>query len=100
MTVEEATSQALEAAECSDPDTLETALGARALAIAALARMDPSPELAQRLASAIEAGDVLSGALAALKVHIRTEGARVAQIQAGLSAGLAAPAATHIDYRG
>jgi hypothetical protein len=98
--IEEANRRALQAAESGDSDTLGAALDARATAIAALVRLEPSPELAQHLASAIQTGKVLNNALSALKARIRTEGGRAAQLQAGLSAGLAAPPKTHIDYHG
>ena len=73
--------------ECTaDLEALETA-------VAALGDGTPALELVDRLSA-------LDAALRALKLEIGRESARLAQLQAGLGAGIGPPPGQHFDHRG
>ena len=100
MTMEQATDLARRAAESGDLEALETAMKARACAIAALIKAPASEELAAQLRSAIEDGEQIGPALRALKQRIGFECARLSQLQSGLTTGIGPNPASRIDYRG
>ncbi len=81
MTLEQAGLSAVRAAGAGDMDQLQTALDARAAAIALANDTMPTPELHARLATAIEMGDAIRGGIRSLKQRIAIESTRLNQIR-------------------
>jgi hypothetical protein len=88
MTLEQASTQALQAAMTGDLDALQQALTARAEAIAELKRAAPTAELAARFQAALGNGEAILQALLALKRTHGFESGRLAQLETGLATGL------------
>jgi hypothetical protein len=83
MTLEQATERARTAVEAGDFEALHEALQARAAAI-------PGVDDPERLKAAIEAGESIARDLRLLKLQLRIDANRLAQIHAALRAGLGA----------
>ena len=83
MTLEQATERARAAVESGDLETLREALQARAAAI-------PGVDDPERLKAAIQAGESMARDLRLLKLKLRIDANRLAQIHAALLAGLGA----------
>lgn len=98
MTLEQANHLALAAAARGDLVELRSALGIRAAAISALSGQPAV--LAQRIKAAIEAGEIIARDLRLVKLQLRVDSSRAAQLQAGLTTGMGVNAAPSVTYRG
>jgi hypothetical protein len=81
MTIEHSGLAALRAADVGDLDSLRAAIDARETALAELKTLPPSTDSFQRLATALEVGDAIRGAVRAFKLRVASENSRLSQIQ-------------------
>jgi hypothetical protein len=92
MTLEQATERARVAVESGDLEALHEALQARAAAI-------PGVDDPERLKAAIQAGESIARDLRLLKLKLRIDANRLAQIHAALRAGLGVSNRPRIDCK-
>ena len=81
MTLEQSGLSAVRAAGAGDMDQLQTALDARAAAIALTNEAAPTPELHARLTTALEMGNAIRGEIRSLKQRIAVESTRLNQVR-------------------
>lgn len=81
VTIEQSGRAALRAAGAGDLDSLRTALDARQTALEELKESPPSTDSHQRLATALEIGEAIRGAIRAFKLRVASESSRLNQIQ-------------------